>query len=153
MAQKNVPTGSPVSAVDEAAIRAVIDRQTVAWNNHDMSAFVADATPDVDWINVVGRHWKGRETVRDAHAMLHKGMFAKSRTRSPEITMIREIAPNVIVETHVNRIEGVGALPSGASYPDSGNLITLVFVKDQGRWRIAHAHNTTIAYDRAKKDN
>lgn len=65
--------------------------------------------------------------------------------------MIREIATNVIVETHVNRIEGVGALPSGAPYPDSGNLITLVFVKTPEGWRIAHAHNTTIAYDQGKK--
>jgi len=152
MAQSdNSSIGSPVSVTDEAAIRAIIDRQTDAWNKHEMDAFVADAMPDVDWINVVGRHWRGRETVLKAHAVLHKGMFANSRMLTPEITMMREIAPNVIVETHVNRIEGVGALPSGAPYPDSGNLITLVFVKTQAGWRIAHAHNTTIAYDQAKK--
>ena len=142
---------SSVSAADEAAVRAIIDRQTDAWNKHDMDAFVADAMPDLDWINVVGMHWKGRAAVLKAHAVLHKGMFANSRMLTPEITMMREIAPNVIVETHVNRIEGVGALPSGAAYPDSGNLITLVFVKTQAGWRIAHAHNTTIAYDQAKK--
>ena len=143
--------GSSVSASDEAAVRAIIDRQTDAWNKHDMDAFVADAMPDLDWINVVGMHWKGRDMVLKAHAVLHKGMFANSRMMTPEITMMREIAPNVIVETHVNRIEGVGALPSGAPYPDSGNLITLVFVKTPGGWRIAHAHNTTIAYGQAKK--
>jgi len=152
MAQSdNGSNGSSVSPTDEAAIRAILDRQTDAWNRHDMEAFVADTTPDIDWINIVGRHWKGRETVRNAHAVLHKGMFANSRMLTPEITMMREIAPNVVVETHVNRIEGVGALPSGAPYPDSGNIITLVFVKTQSGWRIAHAHNTTIAYDPAKK--
>ena len=152
MAQSDTPSiGSPVAAADEAEIRAILDRQTDAWNRHDMDAFVADAMPDVDWINVVGMHWKGREAVMKAHAVLHKGMFANSRMLTPEITMMREIAPNVIVETHVNRIEGVGALPSGAVYPDSGNLITLVFVKTQAGWRIAHAHNTTIAYGPAKK--
>jgi uncharacterized protein (TIGR02246 family) len=152
MAQSDNPSiGLPVSAADEAAVRAIIDRHTDAWNKHDMDAFVADATPDVDWINVVGMHWKGREAVMKAHAALHKGMFANSRMLTPEITMMREIAPNVIVETHVNRIEGVGVLPSGAPYPDSGNLITLVFVKTQAGWRIAHAHNTTIAYGPAKK--
>jgi len=153
MAQSdNSSTGSSVSATDEAAVRAIIDRQTDAWNKHDMAAFVVDTMPDVDWINVVGMHWKGRETVLNAHAKLHTGMFANSHMLTPEITMMREIAPNVIVETHVNRIEGVGALPSGAPYPDSGNLITLVFVKTQTGWRIAHAHNTTItARDPAKK--
>jgi uncharacterized protein (TIGR02246 family) len=154
MAQSDNPSiGSSVSAADEAAVRAIIDRQTDAWNRHDMDAFVADATSDVDWINVVGMHWKGRESVIKAHALFHKGMFANSHMLTPEITMMREIAPNVIVETHVNRIEGVGALPSGAPYPDSGNLITLIFVKTQAGWRIAHAHNTTItAHDPAKKD-
>jgi uncharacterized protein (TIGR02246 family) len=152
MAQSdNSSIGSSVSAADEAAVRAIIDRQTDAWNKHDMDAFVADAMPDVDWINVVGMHWKGRETVLKAHAALHKGMFANSRMLTPDITMMREIAPDAIVETHVNRIEGVGALPSGAAYPDSGNLLTLVFVKTQAGWRIAHAHNTTIAYGQAKK--
>jgi uncharacterized protein (TIGR02246 family) len=150
---KNDSNAFSVSPADEAAIRAILDRQTDAWNKHDMEAFVADATSDIDWINIVGRHWEGRETVRDAHAALHRGMFANSRTLTPEITMMREIAPNVIVETHINRIEGAGALPSGAPYPDSGNLITLVFVKGQDGWRIAHAHNTTMAYDQRKKDN
>ena len=98
-------------------------------------------------------HWKGRETVMKAHAALHKGMFANSRMQTPEITMMREIVPDVIVETHINRIEGVGTLPAGAPYPNSGNLITLIFVKTQAGWRIAHAHNTTItAHDPAKKD-
>ena len=65
MAQSDNPSiGSPVSVADEAAIRAILDRQTDAWNRHDMDAFVADAMPDVDWINVVGMHWKGRETER-----------------------------------------------------------------------------------------
>src|ERR1700734_920624 len=152
VAQSDNPSIGPlILASDEAAIRAILDRQTDAWNKHDMAAFVADTMPDVDWVNVVGMHWKGRETVLRAHAVLHKGMFANSRMLAPEITMMREVAPNVVVETHINRIEGVGALPSGAAYPDSGNLITLVFVKTQAGWRIAHAHNTTIAYDQAKK--
>jgi len=34
--------------------RAILDRQTDAWNRHDMDAFVADTMPDVEWINVVG---------------------------------------------------------------------------------------------------
>jgi uncharacterized protein (TIGR02246 family) len=157
MAQSGNPsTGSLVPASDEAAIRAILDRQTDAWNRHDMEAFVADTMPDVDWINVVGMHWQGRETVLRAHAVLHKGMFASSHLLPPEITMVREIAPDVIVETHVNRIEGASAPSPGAAYPDSGNLITMVFVKTQAGWRIAHVHNTTIdgraaAHDPANK--
>jgi len=101
-------SASAVSAEDAAAIRAILDRQGDAWNRHDMDAFVADTMPDVDWINVVGMHWKGHDTVRRAHAVLHTGMFAHSRLLPPEQSEMRQIAPNVVIETHINRREGVG---------------------------------------------
>lgn len=146
---------SPVSATDASAIRAVIDRQMDAWNRHDMDAFVADTTPDVDWVNIVGMHWEGRETVRRAHAVLHRGIFAHSRLLPPESLELREIAPSVVVAVSISRIEGAGPLPSGKPYPDGGNILTLVFVKTDTGWRIAHAHNTPIdpngaAHDPAK---
>lgn len=146
---------SPVSAADASAIRAVIDRQADAWNRHDMNAFVADMTPDVDWVNIVGMHWEGQETVRRAHAVLHQGIFAHSRLLPPDSLELREIAPGVIVAVSISRIEGAGPRPSGEPYPDGGNILTLVFVKTDTGWRIAHGHNTPIdrkaaAHDPAK---
>ncbi len=119
-----------------------------------MDAFVAETTPDVDWINVVGMHWKGRETVRRAHAVLHKGMFAKSRSVGAEQSEMRQIAPNVVIETHINRIEGADATlrPNRKPYPDDGNLMTMVFVKTSEGWRIAHAHNGHIDKQAAAHD-
>jgi hypothetical protein len=83
-----------------------------------MDAFVADTMPDLDWINVVGMHWKGRDTVRRAHAVMHTGMFAHSDLLPPEQSELRQIAPNVVIETHINRLEGVGTRPDGRPYPD-----------------------------------
>jgi hypothetical protein len=87
---------------------------------------------DADWINVVGMHWKGRDTVRRAHVVLHAGMFAQSRMLPPEQSEMRQIAPNVVVETHVGRLADVGLRPDGKPYPDDGNLMTMVFVKSRG---------------------
>jgi uncharacterized protein (TIGR02246 family) len=145
---------SSVAADDAAAIRAILSRQKDAWNRHDMDAYVADTMPDVDWINVVGMHWKGRETVRRAHAVLHKGMFAKSRSVGAEQSEMRQIAPNVVIETHINRIDGVDAAlrPNRTPYPDDGNLMTMVFVKTSEGWRIAHAHNGHIDKQAAARD-
>jgi uncharacterized protein (TIGR02246 family) len=67
-------SASSVAADDAAAIRALLDKRRDAWNRHDMDAFVADLMPDIEWINVVGTHWKGRDTVHRAHAALHTGM-------------------------------------------------------------------------------
>ena len=143
-----------VAADDAAAIRAIMDRQRDAWNRHNMDAFVADTMPDVDWINVVGMHWKGRETIMKAHAVLHKGMFANSRMLPPEQIEMRQIAPNVVVVTRINRIEGVDAAlrPNGKPYPDDGNLLTAVYVKSREGWRIAHVHNGHIDKQAAAHD-
>jgi len=65
---------------------------------------------------------------------------------------MRQIAPNVIVETHINRIQGVAPRPDGAAYPDGGNIMTMVFVKSNERWRIAHAHNGYIDKQAAAHD-
>ena len=144
-------SSSSIAADDAAAIRAILDRKRDAWNRHDMDAFLADAMPDVDWINVVGMHWKGRDTVRRAHAVVHKGLFAHSRMLH-EQSELRQIAPNVVIETHIDRIEGVGLRPDGKPYSDDGNLITLVFVKSHDGWRIAHAHNVHIDKQAAAHD-
>jgi uncharacterized protein (TIGR02246 family) len=145
-------SASAVSAEDAAAIRAILDRQGDAWNRHDMDAFGADTMPDVDWINVVGMHWKERDTVRRAHAVLHTGMFAHSRLLPPEQSKMRQIAPNVVIGTHIDRLEGVGPRPDSKPYPDDGNLSTMVFVKSRERWRIAHAHNGHIDRQAAAHD-
>lgn len=142
----------PVSDADARAIRAVIDRQADAWNRHDMNAFVADMTPDVDWVNIVGMHWEGRETVRRAHAVLHQGIFAHSCLLPPDSLELREIAPGVVVAVSVSRIEGAGPTPSGKPYPEGGKILTLVFVKTDSGWRIAHAHNTPIDRRAAAND-
>jgi len=112
--------------------------------------------PDIEWINVVNMHWKGRDTVYRAHAALHTGMMAHSRMLPPELVEMREIAPNVVIVTQINRLEGVAPRPDGKPYPDDGNLITMVFVKSRGGWQIAHVRNGHIdkqaaAHDPAKE--
>lgn len=147
-----VSGAAPVSPADASAIRAVIARQADAWNRHDMDAFVADTTPDIDWVNIVGMHWEGRETVRRAHAVLHKGMFAHSRLLPPDSLELRQIAPDVVIAVTVSRIEGAAPTPSGQPYPEGGNILSLVFVRTGQGWRIAHAHNTPIDQEAAPHD-
>lgn len=141
-----------VSPADERAIRTIIERKADAWNRHDMDAFVADTTPDVDWINIVGVHWEGRETVRRVHAVLHKGIFAHSRLLLPDSIELRQIAPAVIIAVTVSRIEGAAPLPNGTPYPQGGNIMTLVLLKTEGGWKIAHVHNTPIDAEAVRHD-
>ncbi len=131
-------------AGDVAAVERVLGHLTAAWNAHDMDAFVAETTPDVDWVNVVGMHWRGREAVRRAHMAFHKGMFATSVMGPPDVAEIRELAPGVLLTVYRNRVEGVGRTPDGSAYPSDGAIMTMVLVRTGDGWRIAHAHNTNI---------
>ena len=99
-------------------------------------------TDDVEWINVVGHHWRGKTTVYKGHTAIHKGMEAGT-SMSVESATARSIAPTVAV--------AVATMHFGAS-PDprsSGAVTTktrgsFTMVKRNGIWKIAHFQNTVI---------
>ena len=55
------------SADDESAVRALVNEFANTWNRHDMKAMHELDTEDVEWINVVGHHWRGKATVYKGH--------------------------------------------------------------------------------------
>ena len=139
-----IAVAQPVASTDRIAIERIVARQAEAWNHHDMHAFVADMTLDVDWINIVGMHWQGRETVERAHAGLHRlPLFANSRM-VPGALELRALSPDVILAVEHAQVEGAGPTPGGEPYPTSGTIGTFLFVKSAAGWQLAHGHNTTI---------
>jgi uncharacterized protein (TIGR02246 family) len=83
-----------LSAADESAVRALVSQFADSWNRHDMKAMRELDTEDVEWINVVGHYWRGKDTVYKGHTAIHKGMSAKT-TAEVESATVRSIAPNV----------------------------------------------------------
>ena len=139
-ASAQAPTLTPA---DQTAIRAVINNQITAWNLHDMHAYVADMTPDVEWVNVVGMRWVGRDDVFKAHQQYHQTIF-KTRTLHPFTTLdIRAITPDVAVVTASGEADGY-TTPDGLARPASTSMLTYVLVHRDGRWLITEAHNTTV---------
>src|SRR5271163_3414933 len=68
---------------DEEAVRKVVNGFPEAWNRHDMNVFGALFTPDADFVNVIGIHWKGRESIQLNHAFLHGAIPADSAGVTP----------------------------------------------------------------------
>ena len=62
----------------EDATRAIAAEWQAAWNAHDMSRMAALLTPDVDFVNVLGSHWKGSAEVERVHAAMHTAQFHES---------------------------------------------------------------------------
>ena len=71
-------TTAPVfRADDESAVRALVDEFATSWNRHDMTAMHELDTDDVEWINVVGHHWRGKATMYKGHDAIHKACLRR----------------------------------------------------------------------------
>ena len=71
-----------LSKEDEQAIRKTVAGIEGAWNAHDMDAYGKLLRADVEWVNVVGMHWKGRDEVMTAHVAFHKTSFKNHRIKN-----------------------------------------------------------------------
>ena len=130
------------SADDESAVRSLVNEFANTWNRHDMKAMHELDTEDVEWINVVGHHWRGKTNVYKGHVAIHKGMSATT-SMSVESATIRSIAPTVAV--------AVATMHFGASTDLRYSWVvaaktrgSFTMVKRDGIWKIAHFQNTLI---------
>jgi uncharacterized protein (TIGR02246 family) len=130
------------SADDESAVRALVNEFANTWNRHDMKAMHELDTEDVEWINVVGHHWRGKDAVYKGHVAIHKGMSAQT-SMSVESATIRSIAPNVAVAVAV--LHGGASLDPRFSWVVAAKTTgSFTMVKRDGTWRISHFQNTVI---------
>lgn len=140
--------GTPLApASDETAIREVVHKIGENWSNHQFQDMATYTTPDVSWVNIMGMWWRCRPAVQQAHQGIFDAMF-KGVAFTPGQPVIRLITPDVAV---VNMYCGVGAFypPDGMNRGvnkagDDQNIITLVMVKQQGKWLLTAGQNTIV---------
>lgn len=128
---------------DATQIHAALKGMDEAWNRHDMTAFVSYAAEDVEWVNIVGMWWKGKEQVYNALNAFHGTMFKERQVHEPQSTQLRMIAPGCVVATFIQTIDGFTS-PSGQVMPAGRSVLTEVFVKHNAKWLLVQAQNTTI---------
>jgi uncharacterized protein (TIGR02246 family) len=135
-------TPQALSADDESAVRGLVNEFANTWNRHDMKAMHELDTEDVEWINVVGHHWRGKAAVYKGHAAIHKGLVANTNM-SVEAVLTRSIAPTVAVAVATMHF-GPSLDPRWPLLPASKTRGSFVMVKRDGIWKIAHFQNTVI---------
>src|ERR1700710_1071207 len=72
---------------DEAAVRSVMSDMRDAWAKHDMKAWTSYMSDDVQWVNIVGMWWRGKDEVFRAHDIYHRTIF-KDRSFPPPDTVV-----------------------------------------------------------------
>ena len=144
---------------DEEAVRKVVNGFPEAWNRHDMDAFGALFTPDADFVNVAGTHWKGRESIQLNHAFTHGaipadstgvthpflangksayGIFKTSNLTFKQVD-VRFLRKDVAVAHVQSELQG-----DARTKDTRRTLLVMILTKENGRWLIAVAQNTEI---------
>jgi uncharacterized protein (TIGR02246 family) len=119
-----------------------------------MNAWGALLTPDADFVNVSGRHWKGRESIQLNTAFLHgaipadsagvappksaHGVFKTSNLTFTQID-VRFLRKDVAVVHAQNELVG-----DARTKDPRRTLMVMILTKENDRWLIAVAQNTEI---------
>lgn len=140
---------TPVHAQDagaEAAIRAIVAEQAVAWDAGNGSAYAERLAPDASFTNLFGMVMYGKPAFVQRHAEI-LATFYKGTTKHHAIRRIRFVTPDVALVDIDNEVHGVKAMPGGIVVPPDGVVRTQlmeVFVRRQGRWWIEAYHNVDV---------
>ena len=145
----------PISSSDDEAVRKAVNGISEAWNRHDMNAYGALFTPDADFVNVTGLHWKGRESIQLNTAFLHGaipadsagvtlpksayGIFKTSKIITTKQVDVRFLRKDVAVAHVRSDMQG-----DARTKETRRGLLVMILTKENGRWLIAVAQNTEI---------
>ncbi|OBB98642.1 SgcJ/EcaC family oxidoreductase [Mycobacterium sp. 852002-40037_SCH5390672] len=123
---------------DEAAIRALIDRQVRGWAAGDPAVYAGVFTADADYITFLGSHHKGCDAIAASYVPLFRKLLKGTQLRI-DITQVRFLTVDVAL-VHAN-----ASVVRAARRRNKGNarVNTSVAVRTDGRWRLAASQNTT----------
>ena len=138
---------SAAASKDEAAIGALLDSMTQAWNKGDAHAFAAKFAEDGSFTNVLGSVFYGHQAFEERHAQIFATIF-KGSTTTLTIAKLRFVRPDVAVADLDAELRDFGPLPPifkvGADKVAHSKLL-LVLVKEQGSWWITAYHNVAVS--------
>jgi uncharacterized protein (TIGR02246 family) len=125
---------------DRAQLTSIVDKWEKAWNSHDMKAFASLFHEDGVWVLWTGDVWKGRKSIEEGHAAVHKTVFRNSvqRERLEELTLL---GPDAAVIRFYSTLTGDERAP--------GKTIRsrkiLIVTRRAGAWKIGWGQNTRLA--------
>jgi uncharacterized protein (TIGR02246 family) len=133
---------------DEAAVRALPNAFSAAFNKHDAHALAAIMTEDVDFVTV-GLTWlPNRADFEKYHARLMADRF-KDITHKVLETNVKFLRPDVAVVRHSWAIQGDKNVDGSARQPRFG-LMTMVAEKRNGTWLVSQVQNVNAGTERGR---
>lgn len=126
---------------DEGAVRTLYKQLLDGWNNRDAAAYAGLMTPDGSVVGFDGSMMNGQAEIESTIAQI----FADHITAA-YVGKVREVR---FLQDSVALLRAVaGLVPRGQSQvnPAANSIQSMVAVKQDGEWRVAHFHNTPAQF-------
>jgi uncharacterized protein (TIGR02246 family) len=123
------------------AIRSMTEHYMALWNAHAIEEHSLLLTEDADLVNVVGMHVHGRQDIQKHHEQLHRTIFSKSVSRILNLSISSVDNSTVLVHMHWE-MKGAAKLPGWNIPEPRTGVMSLLWVKRSGEWRVRSLHNT-----------
>ena len=132
---------SPQTATDEAPIAALYQQLLDAWNRRDAAGFAAQFVEDANVVGFDGSQMNGRTEIETTL----RGIFSDHQTGRyvGKIREVRFLTPDVAV---LRAISGLVSAGQTDLNPATNAIQSLVTVRHDGQWRIAHYQNTPAQF-------
>lgn len=143
MASISSPAAAPK---DEAAIAALLESMSLAWDKGDAHAFAAKFAEDGSFTNVLGSVYYGHQAFEERHAQIFATIFKGSTTKLT-IGKLRFVRPDVAVADLDAELRDFATLPPVFKVGDdkiAHSKLLMVLVKEHGSWWITAFHNVAV---------
>ncbi len=139
------PIVSDQTNADKRRIENVVADYVTHWNRSDIESWGELFTADVDYVNRGGGWWKSNEENLEGHKQIH-GMLVESNQPMSYFLRIEsiEFLHADIALVHANS-EWPGFTPPGGKPQNLKGIMTIVFKRENGRWKIRALHNGLVS--------
>ena len=117
---------------DEKIIDSQVNRMVSDWNTREFKNMDSYATEDVEWTNIVGMWWRGRNDVKNAHQMTFDHFFkgVPFTRKNLDIRFVTKDVAIVHLLCHVGSLFPPDGIDRGNNRtPETDNLLMLIYVK------------------------
>ena len=133
--------GAQQQSSDDAAIRAVLARETDGWNKFDAGQVASTFTTDAIWQNPFGVRLHGQAEILKflTDLLARPGYRAGTSTAPTKILDLRLTSPTTAAVWSDEKIEGLVNDNSGHPMQPRHSYYLKVLVKQAGEWKISDA--------------
>jgi uncharacterized protein (TIGR02246 family) len=131
---------------DVAAIRAIVQDETEAWNKGDATVYSRHFAAEGTFTNIRGQFFTGFDAFRKQHEVIFQGPYRHTTVQQDLVSLVF-LSPDVAVSEVLTAVSGVVQAAPGTALDEKGRLRTRllqVVARQNGEWKVVAYHNVDV---------